>query len=147
MQHKCPPAPVVALTQLPSGPAEPALLMRINADGTMNVELSNGRQWICDVLLSGLNLTLVSDFKVGARLLVSPMPAGNRPVVLGIIGTLLDVQHSAEVVIASNTRLTLQCGEASIEMRADGKVLIKGDEVTVRAKGTKRIRAGSVSIN
>jgi hypothetical protein len=50
------------------------------------------------------------------------------------------------VLQAAHT-LSLQCGLSSIDLRADGKVVIKGDDVLVRAKGTKRIRAGSVSIN
>ena len=33
------------------------------------------------------------------------------------------------------------------DLRADGKVRSRGDDVLVRAKGTQRIRAGSVSIN
>ena len=41
----------------------------------------------------------------------------------------------------------LRCGEASLDLRADGKVLLRGDDVLVRAKGTQRIRAGTVSIN
>jgi hypothetical protein len=43
--------------------------------------------------------------------------------------------------------LSLKCGDASIDLRADGKVMIRGEDVLVRAKGTKRIRAGTVSIN
>ena len=56
-------------------------------------------------------------------------------------------QRATGISIDATNSLSLKCGEASIELRADGKVLIKGEDVTVRAKGTKRIRAGTVSIN
>ena len=54
---------------------------------------------------------------------------------------------NAHLSIESVGQLTLVCGQASIDLRADGKVMIRGEDVLVRAKGTQRIRAGTVSIN
>ena len=34
-----------------------------------------------------------------------------------------------------------------MELRADGKLLVKGEDVLVKARGTQRIKAGSVNIN
>ena len=51
------------------------------------------------------------------------------------------------MALQASESLSLTCGQASIELRADGKVLIRGDDVLLRAKGTQRIRAGTVSIN
>ena len=53
----------------------------------------------------------------------------------------------ASLALQAGDKLTLRCGQSSIEMSADGKVLIRGEDVLIRAKGTKRIRAGTVSIN
>jgi hypothetical protein len=50
-------------------------------------------------------------------------------------------------VLEATEALTLRCGEASIELRADGSAIVKGEDVLLRAKGTQRIRAGNVAIN
>jgi len=43
--------------------------------------------------------------------------------------------------------LVLRCGQASITLRRDGKILIRGAYVETRASGTNRIKGGSVQIN
>ena len=72
-----------------------------------------------------------------------------RPVVLGRIGALPAPGEAVvqNLVIAASETLTLRCGESSVDLRADGKLMVRGDDVLVRAKGTQRIRAGSVAIN
>lgn len=52
-----------------------------------------------------------------------------------------------EVRIEAAERLELRCGEASITLRADGKVEIHGTHVLSRSSGPNRIKGGSVSIN
>lgn len=44
-------------------------------------------------------------------------------------------------------RVVLQCGEASITLRRNGKIVIQGATVETRARGAHRIKAGSVDIN
>lgn len=43
--------------------------------------------------------------------------------------------------------IVLRCGEASITLRRNGKILIRGVQVETRASGTNRIKGGSVQIN
>ena len=50
-------------------------------------------------------------------------------------------------VIEATRELTLRCGEASITLRSDGSVKIRGRDVTSWARRRQRIRGGSVSIN
>lgn len=52
-----------------------------------------------------------------------------------------------EIVIEAGEELTLKCGEASIRITRDGKVVIRGEHILSRAKGTQRIKGGSVAIN
>ncbi len=52
-----------------------------------------------------------------------------------------------EVVIEAKQNLTLKCGEGSITMREDGKVLIKGKDLVSRAERTNRVKGGAVAIN
>ncbi len=76
--------------------------------------------------------------------LVQPMPGGQRAIVLGRIGPYTPAPR---VTIEAAETLTLKCGDSSVDLRADGKLMIRGEDVLVRAKGTQRIRAGTVSIN
>jgi hypothetical protein len=43
--------------------------------------------------------------------------------------------------------ITLRCGKSCIILKKDGKVVIRGVEITNRAEGTNRLRGGSVKIN
>ncbi len=51
------------------------------------------------------------------------------------------------VVLEGTDEVTLKCGEASITLRRDGKVILRGAYVETTAKGVNRIRGGSVKIN
>ncbi|WP_164012403.1 DUF6484 domain-containing protein [Pyxidicoccus trucidator] len=51
------------------------------------------------------------------------------------------------VVIEGKDEVVLKCGEASITLRRNGKVIIKGTYLESRATGTHRIKGGSVEIN
>jgi hypothetical protein len=82
-------------------------------------------------------------------------------VILGLVqaGTLTEAAPAApspdepqtirhrRIVIEAGEELTLQCGEASIRITRDGKVMIRGEHILSRAKGTQRIKGGSVAIN
>ena len=51
------------------------------------------------------------------------------------------------VLFEAEHQITLRCGKASIQLQADGSVLIRGQYVLSRASGTNRIRGGNVQIN
>jgi hypothetical protein len=98
----------------------------------------------CEVLQTGAQV----HFKTGDRVLVIlPRAPGERGVVLGRLARYDPDTIGRHVDLNASESMTLRCGESSIDLRADGKVMIRGDDVLVRAKGTKRIRAGAVSIN
>lgn len=54
-------------------------------------------------------------------------------------GRRLHIQAQDEVV--------LECGKASITLRRNGKVIIRGTHVETHAEGTHRIKGGNVRIN
>lgn len=51
------------------------------------------------------------------------------------------------VRIESEEELILECGEAKISLRADGRVVILGGYVLSRSKGVNKIKGGAVQIN
>lgn len=51
------------------------------------------------------------------------------------------------VVIEGKKEVVLKCGKASVTLRADGRVQIKGQHVVSRAASTNAVRGGQVRIN
>lgn len=49
--------------------------------------------------------------------------------------------------IEGEEEVTLRCGKASISLRRDGRVVVRGAYVETHASGTNRIKGGSVQIN
>ena len=43
--------------------------------------------------------------------------------------------------------IVLLCGQASITLRRNGRIVIRGTYVETRSKGVNRIKGGSVQIN
>jgi hypothetical protein len=112
-------------------------------DGLLEVVVDGGSIWRCELLINDLTPPTPGDRVV----VLPPADSGDCAVVLGRIGRSGSQQPRAKVNIEATESLTLKCGEASVELRADGKAMVKGDDVLIRAKGMQRIRAGTVSIN
>jgi hypothetical protein len=51
------------------------------------------------------------------------------------------------VRIVARDEIVLQCGEASITLRRNGRIIIKGTYVETSSEGTNRIKGGQVRIN
>ena len=97
-----------------------------------------------------LSKTTSLSFSQGDTVLVWRNENSESCVVLGRIERKLDAKKSPlpdELVIEANKQLTLKCGDGSITIRNDGKVLIKGKDLVSRAQQSNRIKGGSVSIN
>lgn len=121
-------------------------------DGAVVVCIGSGsEQVVCDVLYSSSGPLCPGDP-------VLVWDGGSRedtPVVLGLIGpsrasaTILEPQREVpdELVLEATKGLTLKCGEGSITIRADGKILIRGKDLVSHAQRMNRIKGGSVSIN
>ena len=69
----------------------------------------------------------------------APSPAPAAPAVARVDGK--------RVVIEGKDEVTLKCGDASITLMRDGKMILRGAYVETTAKGVNRIRGGSVKIN
>ena len=86
-----------------------------------------------------------------------PEQPNERGVVFGRIGESVEPTTPGEpelrpsppdtLVLEAKSGLTLRVGGASIEIRADGKILIKGTDLVSHAKRMNRIKGGAVAIN
>jgi uncharacterized protein (DUF2345 family) len=60
----------------------------------------------------------------------------------------LDVMvDDKRIEIEGQDEVVLRCGKASITLRRNGRVVIRGTYVESRSSGTNRIKGGSVLIN
>jgi len=72
--------------------------------------------------------------------LLESRPAESRPPVEARV-------EGRRVVIEGQDEIVLKCGEASITLRRNGKVIVKGTHLESKATGIHRIKGGSVEIN
>lgn len=83
-----------------------------------------------------------------------------QPVILGLLRDRLFVEVAQSAVtdepstvrercldLSATEVVALRCGEARIELRADGRVEIRGIDIVSVAEGTQRILGGNVGIN
>jgi hypothetical protein len=114
---------------------------------TLTVRLADGRL-IEPLCLNPQTLTGAPPPPGSTVLLALLAP---RAVMLGTVGPWPSAPADDAVPpvlrLEAGEALTLACGKSSIELRADGRLMVKGEDVLVRASGTQRIRAGTVSIN
>jgi hypothetical protein len=125
-------------------PVTRGTILALRSDGLISVACHGDVAVDCEVIDTLANAALGPG---DAVVLAMPVEQGGVGVVLGKVTRHRAEPAPTEVVIRATESLSLQCGASSIDLRADGKVMIRGEDVLVRAKGTQRIRAGTVSIN
>jgi Domain of unknown function (DUF6484) len=57
------------------------------------------------------------------------------------------VIHGRKVVITADEEITISCGESSLELKKDGKLVAKGTNVVSRASRSNKIKGAVVAIN
>lgn len=129
----------------PSMALQRGTLLGVEVDGRLLVGLSSGAEIACDWLQS--TQAAAPELQAGDDVLLAVSSGLASGVVVGRVSRYVSPRCPDHVTLEATESLTLQCGESSLEMRADGKVLVKGEDVVLRAKGTQRIRAGNVAIN
>jgi hypothetical protein len=84
----------------------------------------------------------------------------DAPLVIGIVGTFTAATRATQgafvveadadgqrVRLEAKEEVILQCGEASLTLKRNGRIVIKGAYVETYAAGTNRIKGGHVRIN
>ena len=51
------------------------------------------------------------------------------------------------VKVTAKDELVLECGKASITLRRNGRVIVRGTYIETQSEGTNRIKGGQVQIN
>jgi hypothetical protein len=83
-------------------------------------------------------------------LLVFEDERSHRPVLVGLAPStapLEAVVDGQRVVLEGREEIVLRCGKASITLRRNGRVVVRGTYVESRSEGVNRIKGGTVRIN
>jgi hypothetical protein len=95
---------------------------------------------------------------IGREVMVMVMDHGLRAVVIGVIQPIgLPAETPAgqvnleadgrRLVVSADHELVLRCGQASLVLRQDGSIELKGTSILTQAEGAQRIRGGSIQLN
>lgn len=82
---------------------------------------------------------------VGTLMRVEPLPV-EQTLDLGS-RTLCAQLDGRRVVLEAEQEIVLRCGKGSLTLTADGRIVMKGVEITSRAQGVHKIRGATVNIN
>ena len=74
----------------------------------------------------------------------TPASPGAEPAVMPCIEADVDGRR---VKLTAQDEIVLQCGSASVTLRRNGRVVIRGAYVETHSEGTNRIKGGQVQIN
>ncbi len=105
-------------------------------------------------LLVALDATTLAAAAAGRRQCALLFERGDAglPLIVGLVETVAAPPRAANIdgrriVLTGEEEVELRCGEASISLKKNGKLVIRGAYIETRAKGTNRIKGGSVQIN
>lgn len=131
-----------------------ATVLATNADGSVRCASDDEQDEVvlCDLLQTSAGPAL--RLSPGERVLLWRADPEDRGVILGRIGgrklpaaSPKTPETPDELVIEAKKNLTFKCGDGSITLRGDGKILIKGKDLVSHAQQMNRIKGGGVAIN
>lgn len=149
------------VVQLPAGrdrpgPEGPRVAMGwlagIEEDGTLLVRLKAEPQSTC----ASRTTVALNASHVGREVILLFEDGEPMPVITGCVLSKAEQRSSGSIpvkldgdrlVLNANKEIVLRCGEASITLTCDGKVVVKGTSLVQTATGLNRIRGASVQIN
>jgi len=122
--------------QVPARLAVPATLERIEAaiaDGQQTVVLFEDGDRRKPIVLGFIET-------IAPHVQTRPADAESMPCVEADV-------DGRRVRVTAQDEIVLQCGKASITLRRNGRVIVRGTYVESRSDGTNRIKGGQVQIN
>jgi hypothetical protein len=139
----------VSLVQTSRQPVQEGCVIGVDDDGHRVALHDGGEVIVCDVLITAGRQR--PDVRAGDIVLVAGADGGDRGYILGIVRLADDDEGSppipAALTLTAGESLTLECGDARLTMRRDGQIVVRGTEITSRARGVHKIKGAAVRIN
>lgn len=150
-------ANVVALAPQPiSASAEIALLAGWEPSGAVEIELADGRRVKAESTLTLDRGSLAQAVSQRRRVLVIGTRDGTY-VVTGLLQETLRVGRSDQeiqvrvegdrLVLQGRQEVELRCGEASIVLRRDGELVLRGTRIASRSRGPNVLTGATIRLN
>ncbi len=129
-----------------------ARLVRWDAPSRVWVELEENGEIILARIIRGLRRDDLVDQDGTARELLVVFARGKKTqaVITGVLAADAGQTSSGvpeQVVIEAGAELVLKCGDGTISVRKDGKVVVRGTHLLSRSSGPIRLKGGHVEIN
>jgi hypothetical protein len=136
-----------------------ATLLELLPDGKVRIALpAHGIADLCatpvcalHALCEGEQVAVMFEQGDTSRALVLGPMAGTSPQPLAPVHEVAPAHEALidneRIVIEAEQEIELRCGEAAIILTRDGRILLRGSDITSHASATQRIRGGSVKIN
>jgi hypothetical protein len=160
------PAPAIRVGRLVPGSEPGGLLVDFDGNGAgplaARSTLTLDEPTIAQAVATGRGVLLVFEDRAAASpVVVGLLEASPGAALLGELlvkkegdppararqGTVEAQDDGRRLVIKGREEVVLVCGDASITLRRDGKVVIRGAHVETDATGVNRIKGGAVKIN
>jgi hypothetical protein len=146
-----------------AGSAHIATIASLAPDGTPEVRLDDGGPAMpARLAVRTTRARIEKAIAIGQQAVVV-FEGGDRskPLIVGFIEPLDQPQPEApagqpvieadvdgrRVRVTAQDEIVLECGSASVTLRRNGRVVIRGTYVETRSDGTNRIKGGQVQIN
>ena len=120
-------------------------------------------------LISGIDRRVLTQKENIGREILVVFDGGNPdlPIIIGVMESIIDDLVSMEINGPENPdkkpieikvdgkriefeaeeEIVLKCGNGSISIKKEGKIIVKGTEIISRASGNNKIKGGSVELN
>ncbi len=134
------------------------VLVRLASDDSLiearSLRVSDGpplRLGIGDEVLLAIDLVREFGYVLGAidkPVVDSPDAESNNPVEIARTDKSGVTRVTGKrIFIDAGEELQIRCGDASILINHNGKIVVKGESITSRARGLNKIKGAAVSIN
>jgi hypothetical protein len=146
---------LVAIERLEPQPACVGTIARVDADGRVWVEFAGGPRGATKALLASSALPHLTGRTLVGQCVLLNFDAGNprAPIIVSALVEALpptrevEEVHGRRVRLIAEETLELTCGNSSLHMDAQGRLVIKAENVVSRGIRSNKLKGGVVSIN
>jgi len=131
-------------------------IAEVSAEGEVRVDYPGNRHGVLPAR-SIVDIPAASLAPAGARtevLLCFEAGDPQRPIIMGVLRAARLSESASpagfsgdQLSFTAGKEMSLRCGDSSITLTADGRIVIKGTRLVSRASETNKIRGASVAIN